>query len=164
MMMTTCGRLGLGRGLGAASALFLLGTGMAAAQDAEVEAMAEDVMQRYEEGVAAGDWQAVAALYAEDGLYAPMSGGLIEGRDGIADFYAQSGVTAVDLRSSRTEMIGETVVLLIGTFTVTLAGEGGDMDVEGEYVTVAEVGEDGLQLLSGNIFPLRQAPGAPAQQ
>lgn len=148
----------------AVSAVFLFGSGMAMAQDADLQAQVEDVLQRYEEGIAAGDWQAVASLYAEDGLYTPMIGGLIEGREGIASFYGESGVKAVDLRSSRTEMIGENVVLLIGTFTVTVPGEAGDMDVEGEYVTIGEVGGDGLQLRSVNVFPARQAPGAPAQE
>lgn len=151
-----------GPGLAAASALLLLGSGPAMAQDADLQAQAEAVMQRYEQGIAAGDWQAVASLYAEDGLYTPMRGGLIEGREGIADFYAESGLKALDLRSSRMEMISENAVLLLGSFTVTRPGEAGDMEVEGEYVTIGEIGDDGLHFRSVNVFPARQAPGASA--
>ena len=158
MRMTT--RSGLG--LVAGSAMVLLCSGMAGAQDADLQAQVEDVLRRYEEAIAAGDWQAVASLYAEDGIYAPLMGGLIEGREGIAGFYAESGVKGVDLRPSRAEMIGEDGVLLLGTFTVTLAGEAGDMDIEGEYVTIGEVGEDGIRIRSVNVFPMRQAP--PAQE
>lgn len=154
----------LSLGLVAVWAMCLVSGGTASAQQADLETQVADLERRYEESVAAGDWQGVAALYAEDAIYAPLYGGLIEGRDGIASFYEQSGTTALDLRPSRTEMIGETGVLSLGTFTVTLPGEAGEMEVEGEYVTIGEVGENGLQLRSANIFPMRQMPGAPTQE
>lgn len=99
----------------------------------------------------------MASLYTENAVYSPMTGGLIEGREGVQGFYEEAKPTSLDLRSARTEAIGEAAVLDIGTFTVMLPGEGGEMEVEGEYVAVIEAGEDGPQIRSVSTFPMRQA-------
>lgn len=148
----------------AACALSILG-GMATAQDADIQTQVEDVQQRYEQAIAAGDWEALASLYTENPIYSPLSGGIIEDRQEIQNFYGQSGLKALDLRSTRAETVGENLILDIGTFTATLPGEAGeDMVVEGEYVALSEVGENGVLLRSVTAFPRRQAPDAPVQQ
>jgi hypothetical protein len=144
-------------------AISLLG-GMAAAQDADMQTQVSDVQQRYEDAIAARDYAALSSLFVENPIYLPISGGIIEDREGIASFYEQSGLTALDARSSRTETVGENLVLDIGTFTATLAEEAGGGTLEGEYVILGEVGENGLQIRSLAAFPARQAPGAQAQQ
>lgn len=140
-----------------------LGSGMAAAQDADAQAQVEDLQQRYEEAIEAGDWEAVASFYAEDAIYMPLSGGMFEDREGIRSQHEQMGLTALDARSSKTETIGENLILDVGTFTATLSEEAGGTTLEAEYVVLAEVGENGLQIRSLTAFPVRQAPDAPAQ-
>lgn len=149
-----------GRALAGLAAVLLAG-GMAAAQERDLQGEVEAFQQRYEEAVASGDTSAVAALYAEDAIYSPITGGIVEGRSGVQGVYDQMGFTSVDLQSDRAEAIGEDVVVDTGTFAATMAGEDGETQLEGEYVVVAERGEDGNYLIRTNsIFPTRQAPGA----
>lgn len=148
-------------GTAAVSAMLLLGSGGVAAQEADPRAQVEDIQQRYEQAAAAGDWEAIASMYVDEPIYSPFSGGFIEDREGIRGFYEQLGLKALDIRSSRTEALGENLILDIGTLTATLAGEEGDMEVEGEYVALAEAGADGLRLRSLTAFPLREAPEQP---
>ena len=103
-------------------------------------------------------------MFAEDATFLPMMGGTVEGRSGVQSFYEKSGQTAVDIQSSKTEMLGENLVLDTGTFTLTLSEEAGGMDVPGEYVSIGEIGENGVQIRHLMTFPVRQAPNAPAQQ
>lgn len=146
-----------------ALALALLGSCMAAAQEADPQALLEEAEQQYEHSLAAGDWEAFGSFFAENAIFMPSTGGIIDGREGILSWHQQSGITATDIRSSKTEMIGENLILDIGTFAATLPEDAGGT-LEGEYVTVIEVGEDGLQIRSLSTFPVRQAPDAPAQE
>ena len=147
----------------AASLMSLLG-GMAAAQDADIQSQLEDLQQKYEEALAAGDAEAIGSMFAEDAIYLPFSGGVAEGREGIQSHHEQNPVQSIDVRSDRTEMVGENVVLDIGTWTATLPQEAGGGTIEGEYVLVAEVGENGLLGRSLTSFLTRQPPGAPPEQ
>ena len=50
----------------------------------------------------------------------------------------------------------------IGTFTLALPEEAGG-SFEGEYVTLAESGEDGSQIRRPITFPVRQSPATADQ-
>lgn len=146
----------------AAVGMSLLG-GMAAAQDAALQAQVEEVQQQYEEALAAGDGETIGSMFAEDATYMPFTGGVAEGREAIASHHEQNPIQSIDVRSTKTEMIGEDVVLDIGTWTLTLPEEAGAGTVEGEYVLVAEVAENGLVGRSLTTFLTRQPPSAPAE-
>ena len=150
--------------LAAAMTTLLLGGGPAGAQDADLQAQIEAFQQQYEQAVAAGDWAAISAMFTEDATFLPMTGGTVEGRSGVQGYYEQSGQAAVDIQSSTTEMLGENLILDAGTFTLTLSEEAGGMEVPGEYVSIGEVGEGGIQIRHLMTFPVRQPPTAPAQE
>ena len=145
-------------------ALPLSGSGMALAQEATVQSKVEDFQQRYEEAVAAGDWEAMTALFTESATILPMNGGLIEGPQETRSYYEQSGLTRVDARSAKTETLADNLIFDFGSFTATFSGEAGAMEVDGEYVAIAEDGEDGLRLRSLTTFPKRQSLSEPAQE
>ena len=146
-------------------ALALLGSGRASAQDADTQAKVEALQQQYEQDLAAQDWPALATLFSEDGVLLPFTGGMFTGREEIQGYHEQSGLTAVDAISTKTETVGGNLILDIGTFTFTATppGGGGAMNGQGEYVALAEEGANGLQLRSLTSFPVRQAPGAQTQ-
>ncbi|EYD74952.1 hypothetical protein Rumeso_03464 [Rubellimicrobium mesophilum DSM 19309] len=146
----------------AVSTASLLGGGMAMAHDEDLQAHVDDFEQRFEAAVAAGDWATLGSMFAEDATYLPETGGVVEGREAIQAAYGESGATGLDIRSSQTKMIGEGLGLDLGTYTVTVAGEAGDMDLEGEYVVVFRESEAGLEIVSLTTFPVRQAPDVPA--
>ena len=154
----------IGAGTLALSATVLIGGGRAMAQDADPQAQVEEIQARYEEAIAAQDWEAMGSLFTENATFLPMTGGMFEGPEGIRGYHEESGLTALDATSTRTEMLGENLILDIGTFTATATTEEGDMELQGEYVVLAEVGEDGLRIRTVTAFPVRQPPGAPAEQ
>jgi ketosteroid isomerase-like protein len=148
---------------GVASAVFLFGSGMVAAQDADLQAQVEDFQQRFEGAIAADDWETIGSLFTENAVYQPFTGGMVEGRAEIQSTLEQNPAEAIDIRSSRVEMLGENMLFDIGTFTLTLPEEAGGT-FEGEYVSLSEMGENGPQIRSLTTFPLRQAPGTADQQ
>lgn len=158
--MTTMTRTGAGAVTILAGAL--LAGSMAAAQDAEVGPQVAELERSYEEALMAGDYGAVAALYAEDALYSPFFGGIVEGREGVQGFYEEAGLASADIRPVRSERVGEGLVLILGNVTATLKEEAGGDALEGEFVVLAQEGEDGLRIRSLTVFPLRQPPEAPA--
>ena len=127
-------------------------------------ALNDEAQRRYMQGIASKDYESVAALYAENPIYLPVTGGILEDRESIRLHYAQSGMTALDVRSVRLEMISDTVLFDTGTFTAILSEEVGGGTFEGEYVAVSEVKENGLEIRSLTAFPKRQPPAAPDQE
>lgn len=146
----------------AALALSLIG-GTAAAQDADLMAQMQQAEQQYEQAISSANWEAFGSMFAENAIMLPMTGGMVEGRDGIRQWH-ETAIATTDVRSSRREKIGENVILDIGTFTATLSEGAGGGTLEGEYVTVVENGDTGLQIRSLSTFPMRQGPDAPAQE
>ena len=125
-------------------------------------ALNDEAQRRYMQGIASKDYAAVAALYSEKPIYLPVTGGILESREEIRLHYAQSGMTALDVRSVQLEMMSDTVLFDTGTFTAILSEEVGGGTFEGEYVAVSEVKENGLEIRSLTAFPKRQAPEAPS--
>ncbi len=125
-------------------------------------ALNDEAQRRYMQGIASKNYEAVAALYAEKPIYLPVTGGILEDRESIRLHYAQSGMTALDVRSVRLEMMSDTVLFDTGTFTATLSEEVGGGTFEGEYVAVSEVKENGLEIRSLTAFPKRQPSEASA--
>lgn len=146
------------------SAVALLGSGMAAAQDADLQAQVEGFQQQFEEAIAAEDWETIGSMFTEDGVYLPFTGGMVEGREEIRGVLEENPAEAIDIRSSKAEMLSETLLFDIGTFTLTLPEEAGGPTFEGEYVSLSEIGENGPQIRSLTTFPLRQPPGTAVQQ
>ena len=127
------------------------------------QAQIADLQRRWEQADAAKDWETIASLFVEDGVYLPVTGGMVEGREAIRSALEQDPEGAVSIRSSRVEPLGENMIFDIGTFTISLPEEAGGT-FEGEYVSLSEMGENGLQIRSLTTFPLRQPPDAAAQQ
>lgn len=152
----------IGVGALALSAMILLGSGKTMAQDADLQAQVADTQQRYEDAIAAQDWAALEALFTENATYLPISGGMYEGSEAIRGHLEQSGLTALDATSSKSESVGENMILDFGTFTATATGEAGEMELQGEYVALVEEAEDGLRIHHLSGFPTRQPPGASA--
>ena len=146
----------------AGSAMFLLSGGTVAAQDADLQAQVEDFQERFEEAIAADDWEAIGSLFTENAVYQPVNGGMVEGREAIRSAVEQDPAEAVNIRSSRVELLGEKMLFDLGTFTLTLLEEAGGT-FEGEYVSLSEMGENGPQIRSLTTFPLRQPPGSADQ-
>ena len=88
---------------------------------------------------------------------------MVEGREAIRSTLEQDPAEAVSIRSSRAELLGENMLFDIGTFRLTLPEEAGGT-FEGEYVSVSEIGENGLQIRSLTTFPVRQPPGSAGHQ
>jgi uncharacterized protein (TIGR02246 family) len=137
---------------------------MAAAQDADPQAQVEEVLQRYEEAVAAKDWDALGSLFTENAIFMPGTGGVAEGREAVQSAHVQMGLPTIDVRSNRTEAVGEGLILDFGTWSITLPEEAGGGTEEGEYVALYEQSENGLLARSLTAFSTRQPPGEAAQE
>ena len=140
-------------------AMALLGPGKGAAQEVDLQAQIEGFQQRFEEAIVADDWEAIGSMFVENSIYMPFTGGMVEGREEIRSTLEQNPAETIDIHSSRAEMLGENMLFDIGTFTLTLPAEAGGT-FEGEYVSMSEIGENGLQIRSLTTFPVRQPPGS----
>ena len=129
----------------------------------DAQAQIADLQRRWEKANAAKDWETIASLFVENGVYLPVTGGMVEGREAIRSALEQDPAGAVSIRSSRVEPLGENMIFDIGTFTISLPEEAGGT-FEGEYVSLSEMGENGLQIRSLTTFPVRQPPGTASQQ
>ncbi len=116
------------------------GAGTAWAQQAlppsvELPAELQRVLSDYERAWAAGDANALAALFAADGFVLPNGSPPVAGRDAIRDYYAESG-GSLALRAIDYSIDGDTGYILggyasspqqadPGKFTLTLRRDGG---------------------------------------
>jgi uncharacterized protein (TIGR02246 family) len=123
---------------------------------------AEDVRQAVEAGNAKwqeafnqGDAATVAALYTDDATLMPPNSEMIEGRQGIQDFWQgaiQSGLKDASLTTVSVHASGETAYE-IGKFSLTAHAEGKDPQVvSGKYVVVWQKGGDGMWKLHVDIW------------
>ena len=126
------------------------------------QSLNDEAQRRYMRGIANKDYESVAALYVERPIYLPVTGGILNDRESIRRHYAQSGMTALEVRSIRLEMMSETLLFDTGSFIATLSEEVGGGTFEGEYVALSEVRDNGLQIRSLAAFAKRQPPDAPA--
>jgi len=116
------------RGLPALAGAAVFAAGLAAAQDADLDARIEEAQQRYEEAWTTGDIDALVELHAEDAVMWPFDGGMHEGRDAIRGYFEDNPrPESFDVRSGRTERIGE-FILNVGTFTGAMPADAGGAD------------------------------------
>jgi uncharacterized protein (TIGR02246 family) len=123
---------------------------------------AEDVRKAVEAGnakwIAAfnqGDAAAVAALYTEGATLMPPNSEMIEGREGVQNFWhgaIQSGLKNASLTTVAVQASGETAYE-IGKFSLTAHAQGQDPQVvSGKYVVVWQKGSDGAWKLHVDIW------------
>jgi ketosteroid isomerase-like protein len=113
----------------------------------------------FEQASAAGDADAAAALFAEDGAYLPLTGGAFVGSDAIRAGFRTQRPGSLDVVSTSVTEIGN-VVFDQGTFAIKLPPEAGGMTIPGEYVAVMGEAEGSLKLHRLVIFSTRRPPGS----
>lgn len=121
------------------AALLLIVAGGSQAQD---QATIQDLENQLAEAIGAGDGEAAAALYAEDGTLVPPGTEPVEGREGIAEFWQAAAETmdSVELTTESVTPLGEGYAQEIGSYRLTPSGEG--EEATGNYVIVwQETGE-----------------------
>lgn len=92
----------------------------------------------------AGDADAVAALYTEDGMILPPGGDAVSGRDGIAEFWAaamESGVAGARLTVDEVHDIGDDTIVEISRYEL-LDAEGAPVGAGKYMVYWRKVGGD----------------------
>jgi len=124
-------------------ALVLVAPAATAGSDAEAITAAD---RAWEAAYNAGDSAAVAALYAADAAVLPPGGARIDGREGIADFWAAaiaSGLTAVELDTTEIEVFGDTATT-VGYLAGTVPADGGGTTaVAGKFIVIWKRSGDG---------------------
>jgi uncharacterized protein (TIGR02246 family) len=129
----------------------------AAAVEADFEALRADWQSMAE----AGDAAAVAAMYAEDAVFTDVYGTMYSGREAILGYLEGSFAAASDLRIETTDMVfhGD-MVAGYGTFSQTVEGPEGPMQMTGMWQTVSMYQEDGSVkiMLHQSMLPAEQPP------
>lgn len=143
------------------AALFALPLALAAlpASAGPLEDAVAAVQVRYEEATVAGDADAVAALFAEDGAYLPLTGGMFVGGEAIKGGFGTQRPGALDIVSTTVSQIGD-VIVDQGTFSITLPPQAGGITIPGEYVALFGEADGGLKIHRLVIFPTRRPPGS----
>ncbi len=113
-----------------------------------------DVRESYKQATLAGDWAAVAALYAPDGVRMPPNQAIEEGRAAIQAGSAE-GASVTDQTITSVELDGRGGLAYDrGTYSITLRVEGMPEPVTdtGKYLVTLEKQADGSWLLTSLIF------------
>jgi uncharacterized protein (TIGR02246 family) len=129
----------------------------AATVEADFEALRADWQSMAE----ANDAAAVAAMYAEDAVFTDVYGTVYNGREAILGYMEGSFGSASDLMIETTDMVfhGD-MVAGYGTFTQTVEGPDGPMQMTGMWQTVSMYQDDGsIQImLHQSMLPAEQPP------
>ena len=123
---------------------------------------AEEVRQAVESGNAKwmaafnqGDAAAVAALYTDNAILMPPNSGMVEGRQGVQDFWQgaiQSGLKGAALTTVSVQVSGETAYE-IGKFSLSVYAEDKEPQaISGKYVVVWKKASDGMWKLHVDIW------------
>lgn len=120
--------------------LLLVAAGPALAQD---QATIQDLENQLAEAVGAGDGEAAAALYAEDGTLVPPGMEPVEGREAIAGFWsgASEGLESISLTTDSVTPLGEGYAQEIGSYRLTPSGNA--EEATGHYVVVWQETDEG---------------------
>ncbi|MCI0434415.1 MAG: SgcJ/EcaC family oxidoreductase [Gemmatimonadetes bacterium] len=123
--------------------------GLTDADRAAIQSVSDELVQ----GVLAGNFAAVTALYTEDGMVLPPNGPAVSGRTAIQAFFETfPPMTAFSLSS--VEILGSGDMAVVrGTFNLTMNPPGGDALTDtGKYIEVRHRQADGRWLISHDIF------------
>jgi uncharacterized protein (TIGR02246 family) len=121
--------------------------------DADVAAV-RATADGWEERARAGDWAAVAALYAEDARLMPPNAEAVQGRAAIQAFWEAFPLTTdIDITSEEVDGRGD-LAFDRGSYSVGIMPEGTSEPItdRGKYVVVARRQADGSWLMAIDIF------------
>lgn len=127
-----------------AAVLLLALAGTALAQTSDEDAI-RAIGSAFEDAFAAGDVEAIGALYVDDALYIAASGTMAEGPDGVAGLtaaYRDADFVAMDLESMKVQVSGD-MAFSTGSWTLTHAS---DTTVSGYYTNVYVRTDDGWRI------------------
>ena len=119
----------------------------------------QDVQQRYMDALRRGDLDALVALFTEDAVLMPVTGGTYQGTDAIRHFYEQLRNAGGDLKiaSTRTDDLGS-YIFDTGTVTGTLRTGEGEATIRAEYITLAKKIDGDLKIYRLASFMRQQPP------
>lgn len=115
----------------------------------EDRAALEGIMQEYARSALAGDMDAWAGLWAEDGVEMNPNAPAIIGREAIRDNTAALSITEFTVSVDDVDGRGD-LAYVRGTFSVTMTAEGmpEPRSEEGKYLTVLRKSPDGTWLIA----------------
>src|SRR5829696_7497543 len=136
-----------------AAALLIAGIAPGLAQD---KAMFQQLDDKWAEAFNAGDAAAVAAMYTEDAHMLPPGMEMMQGRDSIQKVFQgdMAQLSDIKLTAVDVEMLGDSAVREIGTFTAKTKGDQ-PQEVSGKYVQIWEKAGDEWKLAT-DIYNMNQ--------
>lgn len=122
---------------------------------AQVRKAIEEANLKFGDAVRQGDAAGLAALYTEEATILPPNSEMIQGRQGIEEFW--SGIIQVGLKDAVLTTVNVSgsgnLAYEIGKFTLTIQAEEQEpMEQKGKYVVVWKKMEDGLWKLHVDIW------------
>ena len=113
-----------------------------------------EVTEAFAQGVRAGKWKAVSALYTEDGVLYPPGEAAVKGRTAIeVCLAALPAITDFTLRNTKVEGHDD-VAYIQGTYTMTLAASGAAAAAQqsGYFVEIRRRQADGRWLIAVHML------------
>jgi uncharacterized protein (TIGR02246 family) len=115
-----------------------------AAPAGEDEAQLKKTSKAWEEAFNAGDDQALAAIYAPDGMLLPPNGEFVRGREAIAKFWAGLIASVKGELEIQEVSVQGGLAYVLGTFK--LFGGDGEVVDQGKYIEIWKRGDGQWQL------------------
>jgi len=117
-----------------------------------------DTTDDWNAAFAAGDAEALGALYAEGGMLLPPNAAIVEGREAVAAFLkvAMDGGLLIVLTTEYEDVDNDTMTKRL-SYTATF---GGQVVEEGKAIEVWKQGDDGWQMIYDIWNSNSPAPGA----
>ena len=139
----------------AATGLVLLGAAGCRPQPVSFSSADRDanqaVIDEFRDAVRAKDWDAVSALYADDGMLMPPNQPTVTGRAAIHDWLANfPPIVSFDLRTEEVTGMGD-LAYVRGRWTYVLALEGSPSD-SGRFLEIHRLQPDGTWRITRDIF------------
>jgi len=133
----------------------------------EIRADFDSLRAEYQDLANAGNAAAVAGLYTADAVLVEPDGTVLKGREAIAQYFGNvlQGMSGLDIQTSEAFVHGD-MVAGYGTFSQTLTGPEGPMNMSGMWQTVCVYGADGslkirlhLDMIPAQLGPPTSSPG-----
>ena len=137
-------------------ALALAGAGLAAAKDGPLDGMS----QKFEDAMRKGDVEAVAAMYAEDGVILPPNHARVQGRAGIAAFMKEMTDAGYSLKLTPADAWIEGALGVRSGSYIVLDKEQKEID-HGKWLEVWKKGADGQWLMVRDMWNSDDPPPPP---